>query len=192
MLSLTSDTVLINTRDFDPNFGSPFQTNSFDVNEISALTIEPNMSFGIKSDDIQKTIKLIYDWNSQMQYPRRPSLRNDSASKSMLKISPDIREMANDNKHFNTILKTTFSEISFLLDKDDVAYQINVDIKKDKEFPEWKETVVSIELSNGNQEEVFQIWETIENQIQGRINHMDNETIKEKYENLIIIVNNFE
>lgn len=192
MLPLTNNKVLINTRDFDLSFGSSLQTNSVDVNEISALTTEPNIYFGIKSADIQKTIKLISDWNSQMQYPRRPSLRNDSASKSMLKISPDIREMAKDNKHFNTILQTTFSEISFLLDKDDLVYQINVDVKEDIEFPEWKETVVSIEISNGNQEEVFQLWETIENQIQGRINHMGNETIKEKYENLIIIVNNFE
>ncbi|HJH30075.1 MAG TPA: hypothetical protein C5S51_10385 [Methanosarcinaceae archaeon] len=189
MLPLTSDTVLINTRDFDSNFGSPFQTNSFDVNQISALTIETNMYFGIKSDNIQNKIN---DWNSKMRYSRKPCLGNDSASKSMLKISRDIREMANDNKLFNTILQTTFSEISFLLDKDDIVYQINVDVEEDKEFPEWKETVVSIEISNINQEEVFQIWETIENQIQCRINRMDNETIKEKYENLILIVNNFE
>ena len=127
-----------------------------------------------------------------MQYSRRPCLRNDCASKSMLKISQKIRKMAHDMPDFNTILQTMFSEISFLLGKDDIDYQINVDVEDDKEFPEWKETVVSIELFNRNQEEIFQIWETIENYIQSRINNMDNETIKEKYKNLILIVNNCE
>ena len=182
MFTLTNNTVLINTRDFDSHF-SPFG-----FNEKSALTIEPNTYFGIKSDDRQKKID---EWNSQMLYSRSRSW-NNSASKSKMEISQKILEMVNDIPDFDTLLQTTFSEISFLLDKYDISYQINVDVEEDKEFPEWKETVVSIDIFNRNQEEVFQIWETIENHMQSKITHTDNENIKEEYKNLILIVNDFE
>ncbi|MDO9517760.1 MAG: hypothetical protein Q7J10_06885 [Methanosarcinaceae archaeon] len=186
---MTSDAILINTRDFDSNFNSPVQHNSFCINASSPFKIKPEMYFGIKSDDISKKIN---DWNSKIRYSRKSCLRDDCASKPVFKISPMIREMANNIPEFNTVLTTTYSEISFLLDKDDIDYQINVDVEEDKEFPEWKETVVSIKIANVNEDEILQIWETIENQIQSRIDHMGNETIKEKYKNLILIVNNFE
>lgn len=178
-----TNTLLSNTRDFDLDF------NPIGVNDKLALTFEPNTYFKIKSNDIEDKID---EWNSRLLYPKKPRLRNDSASKSKLKISQKIREIVNNIPEFDTILQTTFSEISFLLDKDNINYQINVDVEEDKEFPEWKETVVSIKIANINQEEIFQIWETIENQIQSRINGMGNETIKEEYENLILIVNHFE
>ena len=178
-----TNTLLSNTRDFDLDF------NPIGVNDKLALTFEPNTYFKIKSNDIEDKID---EWNSRLLYPKKPRLRNDSASKSKLKISQKIREIVNNIPEFDTILQTTFSEISFLLDKDNINYQINVDVEEDKEFPEWKETVVSIKIANINQEEIFQIWETIENQIQSRINGMGNETIKKEYENLILIVNHFE
>lgn len=183
MFTSTNNTLLSNTRDFDSHF------NPIGVDEKLALTVEPNAYFKIKSNDIEDKID---EWNSQMLYSKRPRLRNDSASKSKLKISQKIREIVNNIPEFDTILQTTFSEISFLLDKDNINYQINVDVEEDKEFPEWKETVVSIKIANVNQEDIFQIWETIENQIQSRINGMGNETIKKEYENLILIVNHFE
>ena len=178
-----TNTLLSNTRDFDLDF------NPIGVNDKLALTFEPNTYFKIKSNDIEDKID---EWNSRLLYPKKPRLRNDSASKSKLKISQKIREIVNNIPEFDTILQTTFSEISFLLDKDNINYQINVDVEEDKEFPEWKETVVSIKIANVNQEDIFQIWETIENQIQSRINGMGNETIKKEYENLILIVNHFE
>ena len=183
MFLSTNDKLLSTTRDFDLHF------NPFGVNKKITLTVEPNTYFKIKSNDIEDKID---EWNSQMLYSKKSRLRNDNASKSKLKICQKIREMVKNIPEFDTILQTTFSEISFLLDKDNIDYQINVNVEEDKEFPEWKETVVSIKIANVNQEEIFQIWETIENQIQNEINHMDNETIKEKYKNLILIVNDFE
>lgn len=107
------------------------------------------------------------------------------------RISHKIREMAKD-QHFNTVLRTAFEEVSFLLDCENMGYEITVDVEEDKEIPEWKETVLSIRLFNVSEEKTFQIWEIIEDNIQSRINRMGNENITEKYENLVITVNNFE
>lgn len=149
----------------------------------------------------QETTQLLSDWNSQdWKYKKIQCLKTDCSpelsinEKSLLnaqKISQKVREMAND-KHFAKVLITTFSEVSFLLDYENIDYEIAANVEEDKEFPEWKETVVSIRLFKVSQEKTFQIWQMVEDNIQSRINQMNDKTIAEKYENLVLIVNTFE
>lgn len=104
-------------------------------------------------------------------------------------ISPEVKEMAK-NKEFNQVFTSALYEINCFLDRNNIAYTINAKVEEDIEFPEWKDVVVSVKIQQNNPERVFQIWETIEENIENRMSKLKDETgaIKEKYEKLVVVV----
>ena len=109
------------------------------------------------------------------------------------KVSSEIQTMAKD-AYLNTMLKNAFLEIGHILDIRDCTYRIDVEVKEDIEIPEWKEIVLSVKVPKTNPDDFFQLWEIVERNVRNRINllEMDDEHIKEKYENFVIILDEFE
>lgn len=161
------------------------------------FSTEPWLTNELSVDSALQKVQLLIDWNSQMKkYKDRRQFNTDcspeifTSDKNVLnvwKIGQKIREMAED-RHFKTVIGTTFSEVSFLLDSENIEYEVVADIEEDMENTEWKEAVVSIRLSNVNTEKAFQMWELIENKVQNSINQLNDEIVKEKFKNLVLIV----
>ena len=109
------------------------------------------------------------------------------------KISSEIREMSTDT-YFNEIFRNILSEIDFLLGKEDLIYQVNVKIEPDIEIPEWEEILFLIRIPRINHKELIRLWKKIGENVREKIEliEIDSEATKKKYENISIILEEFE
>jgi hypothetical protein len=126
------------------------------------------------------------DAYSPEQFTRFNSLYN-------VKVSPEIRGIANRNFHkfLNEILSEIFYQLTKFEKKDNV--EINVELSRDLEFPEWREFVITVKLLSidyMDDEEFFSLWKEIDGSVRGRISSIKDvdKEVLEKYGKPIIIL----
>ena len=145
-----------------------------------------------RQDLVEKYSNLSQVCNSKIDRISMPSTTLNCHPK-FTKVSSEIQTMAKD-QYFNKILMSAFSEIGSFLDKNDFTYQINVEVEDDIEIPEWNEIVLSIKVPKTSSDNFYKLWETIEGNVRKKIDSIkvDDASIKEKYKNFVIILDNFE
>jgi len=139
-----------------------------------------------KKQDLLNTVTESTDAYS----PEQPSISNSLYN---VKVSPEIRGISNKNFHkfLNEILSEIFFQLTKYGKKDNV--EINVELSRDLEFPEWREFVITVKLlkmNSINDEEFFSLWKEIDGSIRDRIasiKDLDKEVF-EKYGKPMIIL----
>jgi len=110
-----------------------------------------------------------------------------------VKVSPEIRGIK--NKNFHKFLNEILSEILFQLTKfekkDNV--EINVELSRDLEVPEWREFVIAVKLLSMDyidDKEFFSLWKEIEGSVRSRISSIKDvdKEVLEKYGKPMIIL----
>ncbi len=110
-----------------------------------------------------------------------------------VKVSPEIRAIT--NKNFHKFLNEILSEIIFQLikfeKKDNV--EINVELSRDLEVPEWREFVITVKLLSMDymdDKEFFNLWKEIDRSVRSRISSIKDvdKEVLEKYGKPIIIL----
>jgi len=122
--------------------------------------------------------------------PEQPAI---SSSLYNVKVSPEIRGISNKNFHkfLNEILSEIFFQLTKFGKKDNV--EINVELSRDLEIPEWREFVITVkllEMDSINDEEFFSLWKEIDGSVRDRISSikdLDKEVL-EKYGKPMIIL----
>ncbi|WP_440955019.1 hypothetical protein ACSAZK_15890 [Methanosarcina sp. Mfa9] len=122
--------------------------------------------------------------------PEQPSI---SSSLYNVKVSPEIRGISNKNFHkfLNEILSEIFFQLTKYGKKDNV--EINVELSRDLEIPEWREFVITVkllEMDSMKDEEFFSLWKEIDGSVRDRISSikdLDKEVL-EKYGKPMIIL----
>jgi len=90
---------------------------------------------------------------------------------SILLISPEIERQIGSNTLFDEVLRTALSEISTILNEEisKIGYIIEVSIEEDYEFPQWKDTVITIKVPIKDPMYIIQLWKTIEEKVRKKI-----------------------
>lgn len=177
-----------------------FDTTSGEGGQLSCGTTDCRSGYGYlksqstvsRSDPMEKYFEMCGVRNSEINRKSMPSTTPNIHHK-FTKVSSEIQTMAND-AYFNKMLKGAFLEIGSVLDIQDFTYLINVEVKEDIEIPEWKEIVLSVKVPKTNPDKFFQLWEMVERNVRNKIDliEVDDESIKEKYEHFVIILDEFE
>lgn len=116
-----------------------------------------------------------------------------SSSLYNVKMSPEIRAIT--NKNFHKFLNEILSEIIFHLTKfkkkDNI--EINVELSRDLEVPEWREFVITVRLLSMysmDEEEFFSLWKEIDGRVRDRISSIKDvdKEVLEKYGKPMIIL----
>ena len=139
-----------------------------------------------KKQDLLNTVTETTDAYS----PEQPAISNSLYN---VKVSPEIRGISNKNFHkfLNEILSEIFFQLMKYGKKDNV--EINVELSRDLEFPEWREFVITVKLlekDSINDEEFFSLWKEIDGSVRDRISSikdLDKEVL-EKYGKPMIIL----
>lgn len=94
---------------------------------------------------------------------------------SKLLISPEIEIQIGSNALFDEVLKTALSEISAILNEEiaKIDYIIEVSIEKDYEFPQWKDTVITIKTPIKDSKYIIKLWKVIEERVRKKINSIN-------------------
>lgn len=89
----------------------------------------------------------------------------------ILLISPEIERQIGSNTLFDEVLKTTLFEISTILNEEigKIGYIIEVSIEEDYEFPQWRDTVITIKIPIKDPKYIIQLWKTIEEKVRKKI-----------------------
>jgi len=110
-----------------------------------------------------------------------------------IKVSPEIRGITNKNfyKFLNEILTVILFQLMKLEKKDNI--EINVELSRDLEVPEWREFVITIKLLSMDymdDKEFFSLWKKIDGSVRDRISSIKDvdKEVLEKYGKLIIIL----
>jgi hypothetical protein len=110
-----------------------------------------------------------------------------------VKVSPEIRGITNKNfcKFLNEILSVILFQLMKLEKKDNI--EINVELSRDLEVPEWREFVITIKLLSMDymdDKEFFSLWKKIDGSVRDRISSIKDvdKEVLEKYGKLIIIL----
>lgn len=90
---------------------------------------------------------------------------------STLLVSSEIERQIGSNALFDEILKTALSEISTILNEEigKIGYIIEVNIEEDYEFPQWKDTVITIKVPIKDYKYIIQLWKIIEERVRKKI-----------------------
>ncbi|AKB36523.1 hypothetical protein MSSAC_1933 [Methanosarcina siciliae C2J] len=110
-----------------------------------------------------------------------------------IKMSPEIRAIT--NKNFHKFLNEILSEIIFQLTKFEKKdnIEINVELSRDLEVPEWREFVITVRLLSMysmDEEEFFSLWKEIDGRVRDRISSIKDvdKEVLEKYGKPMIIL----
>lgn len=90
---------------------------------------------------------------------------------SILLVGPEIERQIRSNTLSDEVLKTALSEISTILKEEigKIDFLIEVNIEKDYEFPQWKDTVITIKVPIKDTKYIIQLWKIIEEKVRKKI-----------------------
>lgn len=119
----------------------------------------------------------------------REGFTRESLDHGTLLITPEIKGKLESNALFGEILTVALSEINILLDKEigKIGYIIEVGIVCDHEFPQWRDTVITIKVPIKDPKYILQLWNVIEEKVRKKIKSID-----EDIEEINKISDNFE
>lgn len=139
-----------------------------------------------KKQDILNKVTESTDAYSPEQFDVSSSLYN-------VKVSLEIRAITNKNFHkfLNEILSEIFFQLAKFEKKDDI--EINVELSRDLEVPEWREFVIAVKSPSVNHiddEEFFSLWKEIDGRVRDKISSIKDvdKEVLEKYGKPMIIL----
>ena len=101
---------------------------------------------------------------------------------STLLVSQEIERQIGSNRVFDEVLKTALSEISTILNEEwhgKIGYIIEVSIVQDYEYPDWRDTVITIKVPIKNPRYVVNLWYTVSDKVWKKV-----DSIKENVEEI--------
>jgi len=187
---LDSTTIIPNTiycQDFNYNYLGDYYEREETTSPIEEVYTDLREVLS-QTELILKTKALLFDL--ALAESKKTTI---SSIPKFTRIGSEIREMSED-MYFNKILRHSLAEINFLLEKENLNYQINVTIEEDIEIPEWKEILFLIKISKIKHEELIRLWKNIGENVRKKIEliEIENESIKKQCENISIILEEFE